>query len=162
MWNSKRFLSFFIMLVVLSAFVWALPARNTVENPVIEKAVTSSKEEEVTLSELKEMFDKMDGKLLITGTSLEEVKEKVTSYVDKAESDAAELRRTKFFADIGAAFGFQDDGVHIGATGDMGLPFGSFITKVGVQYMIGNLNDIKIPKWELKDLTVTCSVGWEF
>ena len=162
MWNSKRFLSFFIMLAVLSAFVWALPARNTVENLAIEKAVTPSKEEEVTLSELKEMFDKMDGKLLITGTSLEEVKEKVSSYVDKAESDAAELRRTKFFADIGAAFGFQEDGVHIGATGDMGLRFGSFITKVGVQYMIGNLNDIKIPKWELKDLTVTCSVGWEF
>ena len=74
MWNSKRFLSFFIMLAVLSAFVWALPARNTAENLVTEKAVTSSKEEEVTLSELKEMFDKMDGKLLITGNSLEEVK----------------------------------------------------------------------------------------
>ena len=38
MWNSKRFLSFFIMLAVLSAFVWALPARNTAENLAIDGA----------------------------------------------------------------------------------------------------------------------------
>lgn len=79
------------------------------------------------------------------------------------ESLKKELKATRFFVDAGVAFGFKDKGVTYGVVGDMGLKLGKgFLTKVGVQYMLGDLSDIKNLEWNLENMTVSATVGWEW
>lgn len=72
-----------------------------------------------------------------------------------------ELKTTRFFADAGMAFGFKDQGVMYGVVGDMGIKFGSgLMTKVGVQYMLGDFKSL--PQWSMENMTVSATIGWEW
>ncbi len=77
------------------------------------------------------------------------------------ESLKKELKSTRFFADTGMAFGFKDKGVLYGVVGDMGIKFGSgLMTKVGVQYMLGDFKSL--PQWSIENMTVSATIGWEW
>ncbi len=87
----------------------------------------------------------------------------ISAQSSQIESLKKELKATRFFMDLGVAFGFKDKGVTYGVVGDMGMKFGQgFIVKTGAQYMVGNLNDIKNVAWSLDNLTVSATVGWEW
>ncbi len=82
---------------------------------------------------------------------------------DQIDSLKKELKATRFFADAGVAFGFTEGGINYGVAGDMGIKFGKgLITKVGVQYMLGNLTDITNLQWNIENMTVQATVGWEW
>ena len=33
---------------------------------------------------------------------------------------------------------------------------------VGVQYMLGNFGNVKLPDWNIEDMTVQAKIGWEW
>lgn len=70
---------------------------------------------------------------------------------------------TKFFANVGGVLGINDMMKPVlGVTGEMGLRFGKGLTLgVGAQYML--FEDWKFkPVIDLRKLTVTGSIGWEW
>lgn len=87
----------------------------------------------------------------------------ISAQSSQIESLKKELKATRFFMDAGVAFGFKENGLNYGVVGDMGIKFGAgFLTKVGVQYMLGDLSDIKSLKWNLENMTVSATIGWEW
>ena len=87
----------------------------------------------------------------------------IAAQSSQIESLKKELKATRFFMDAGVAFGFKENGLNYGVVGDMGIKFGAgFLTKVGVQYMLGDLSDIKSLKWNLENMTVSATIGWEW
>lgn len=91
---------------------------------------------------------------------IEEAIVESSTLVDNLKKDAY---GTKFFANLGAAFGFKKDAIQYGVVGDMGFKFGKgFLAKVGVQYMLGDIGKMEMPKWSLEDMTVQTTIGWEW
>lgn len=102
-----------------------------------------------------------------------ELKEELTAvaddfeaHINKLESDLQkEKYGSKFFADLGLAFGLKD-AVQFGVCGDFGMRFGKgLMFKVGGQYMIGNADEVVgILKhdWSLTNATVQTTIGWEW
>ncbi len=85
---------------------------------------------------------------------------------DELVSDNAKLlkeKKSKFFADLGLAFGFENKSLMYGFAGDIGMRFGaSFMGKLGATYMFGSFADIKNISWNIDNLTVSATVGWEW
>ncbi len=85
----------------------------------------------------------------------------IEAQMSQIEALKKELASTRFFADLGVAFGFKDVGVNYGVVGDMGIKFGNgLLTKVGVQYMVGDFKSL--PQWSIENMTVSATIGWEW
>lgn len=190
MWE-KRLSIFLVVLLVASCCVWALPgAKKAVkETPVVEEEApqistsvdsqnSSQSEATETSIDLDEALKILKGNNFIIGaekinavaTAVEEVASNqelnnalIATQNQQIESLKKEVNATRFFADLGVAFGFKDKGINYGVVGDMGLKLGKgFITKVGVQYMLGDLSNISNLQWSLENMTVQTTVGWEW
>lgn len=136
----------------------------------------------VSTEKLNELLTLLEGSNFILGTEkIEAMKKTVEESVEgisydlelnnalisaqssQIESLKKELKATRFFVDAGVAFGFKDKGVTYGVVGDMGLKLGKgFLTKVGVQYMLGDLSNISNLEWSLENMTVSATIGWEW
>ena len=157
--------------MVASSFAWALPgAKKTSQSAVpatepVQETSTSVESQNSTESvqtetskSSEELLALLEKNNYIWGTDdIKGVKSAVEDVALDIEINNAliatqsqqidalkkELKSTRFFADAGVAFGFKEDGINYGLAGDMGIKFGKgLITKVGVQYMLGNLADI--------------------
>lgn len=101
---------------------------------------------------------------MLKGTK-EELKDELNKYADNLYGDLQEAlkasKRTKFFADLGVAFGLQEKTLQYGMTGDLGVKFGcGLMVKVGAVYMVGS--DFGNISWGLDKLTATATIGWEW
>ncbi len=84
---------------------------------------------------------------------------------DKLVEDNTKLlkeKKSKFFADAGLAFGFEQQALQFGLAGDIGMRFGSSLMgKIGVTYMFGSFAKADFG-WNIDKLTVSATVGWEW
>ena len=69
--------------------------------------------------------------------------------------------RTKFFADMGVVLGFQD-ALSYGVVGDLGMKTGGVMVKTGLQYTLGNTAVGFAPAWDIRKMSVTATVGYEW
>ena len=186
---GKRLSIFLLVLLVASSFVWALPgAKKTNQTAAVEGVLAASTSEESqsstaseqreTLISSEELLALMEKNNYLWGADdIKEVKSlvedvaldtEITNALIAAQSDQIdslkkELKATRFFADLGVAFGFVESGINYGVAGDMGIKFGKgLITKVGVQYMIGDIANITNLQWNIENMTVQATVGWEW
>lgn len=112
-------------------------------------------------SDLSTVLEKIDGNIAVSKSTKAELNEKVDALYNDLQQALAVNKRTRFFADLGVAFGLQEKTLNYGMTGDIGLKFGcGLMIKVGAVYMIGN--DFKSINWSLDGLTATATVGWEW
>lgn len=188
----KKLSIFLLVLLVASSFAWALPgAKKTTQaatpTAVVEVPETSTSAESQSSTESvpsetstnsEELLALMEKNDYLWGADdIKEVKSivedialdiEVSNAINAAQTDQIdslkkELKATRFFADAGVAFGFTEGGINYGVAGDMGIKFGKgLITKVGVQYMLGNLTDITNLQWNIENMTVQATVGWEW
>ena len=170
----KRFVSFLLVCLLLSYSVFALAplggfAKAQDQAPASTESVnskTTSQTSSVTSTSFDELKDYLDGKVIITPSQKEVLSDMVSGAIKDAFELEQELQKemgTKFFANVGAAFGFKTDEIQYGVCGDMGIRFGKgFLMSVGVQYMLGDFGKIEIPKWSIEDMTVQAKIGWEW
>ena len=188
---SKRCFMFCVVLALalVQVMAWPWDAKETKvlfeteQSPAVavENSQNPSSEEPKTASaDFSEISTKLDGKLVVVGNDLVTLKEDVNSMAsalailiadNRALNDSLEemtgkyekANGTKFFADLGAAFGFKSERVQLGAVGDMGIRFGrGFMVKTGVQYMVCDFGAWKMPEWSIENLTVSATIGWEW
>ena len=170
----KRFVILLVVLLALSSSAFALAplggfAKAQEQTPVSTES-TNSKTISQTSSDTSTSFDDLkeylDGKVIITPSQ----KDVLSDMVSNAIKDAFELEEqlkkevgTKFYANVGASFGFKSTEMQYGVCGDMGSRFGKgFLMSVGVQYMLGDFGNIKLPDWNIEDMTVQAKIGWEW
>ena len=170
----KRFVILLVVLLALSSSAFALAplggfAKAQEQTPVSTESTSSkttyqtSSDTSTSLDDLKEY---LDGKIIITPSQ----KDVLSDMVSNAIKDAFELEEqlkkeigTKFYANVGAAFGFKSTKIQYGVCGDMGIRFGKgFLMSVGVQYMLGDFGKVKLPDWNIEDMTVQAKIGWEW
>ena len=170
----KRFVVFLVVLLALSYSVFALAplggfAKAQEQTPVSTESTSSktiSQTSSDTSTSLDDLKEYLDGKIIITPSQ----KDVLSDMVSNAIKDAFELEEqlkkevgTKFYANVGAAFGFKSTEIQYGVCGDMGIRFGKgFLMSVGVQYMLGNFGNVKLPDWNIEDMTVQAKIGWEW
>lgn len=128
---------------------------------------TSTSSDVIDNEMFKALEDYLSDKTILLPSQKEELKGMVEEAIVDASALVTDLKKdaygTKFFADLGAAFGFKKDAVQYGIVGDMGLKFGKgFLTKVGVQYMLGDIGKFEMPEWSLENMTVNATIGWEW
>ena len=170
----KRFVILLVVLLALSSSAFALAplggfAKAQEQTPVSTKSTSSkmiSQTSSDTSTSLDDLKEYLDGKIIITPSQ----KDVLSDMVSNAIKDAFELEEqlkkevgTKFYANVGAAFGFKSTEIQYGVCGDMGIRFGKgFLMSVGVQYMLGNFGNVKLPDWNIEDMTVQAKIGWEW
>ena len=107
---------------------------------------------------------------------LADLEEKDAIIAELAEANAAQADQlayiqgrydkeisSKFYAKIGGAFGFKEKKVQLGLVGDMGVRIGKgLVIGTGVQYMGVTLDDGLKCDWDIDNLTVNMTVGWEW
>ncbi len=72
-------------------------------------------------------------------------------------------RQTKFFANAGAVIGFEDKLPTWGITGNMGMKFGrGLMIGTGINYMLGDFSHPIDLKWDLDNLSINATIGWEW
>ena len=109
-------------------------------------------------------------------TVLLDLEEKDAIIAELAEANAAQADQlayiqgryekeisSKFFTNVGGAFGFKDTKIQLGLVGNMGVRIGKGLTiGTGVQFMGFTLdNGIKCD-WSADNLTINMTVGWEW
>lgn len=189
MWE-RRLTIFLVVLLVASSFAWALPGakkKGDAQVAVTEEVQgtsTSVESQPLTESEVKEISTNLtklstllEENNVLFGNKMDAVKEAaadvsydlnannllIAAQMEQIESLKKELKQTRFFADLGVAFGFEEKTITYGAVADMGMKLGSgLLLKTGVQYMVGNFSNIRDVKWSLDNLTVSATVGWEW
>lgn len=170
----KRFVILLVALLALSSSAFALAplggfAKAQEQTPVSIESTsskTTSQTSSDTSTSLDDLKEYLDGKIIITPSQ----KDVLSDMVSNAIKDAFELEEqlkkeigTKFFANVGAAFGFKSTEIQYGVCGDMGIRFGKgFLMSVGVQYMLGDFGKVKLPDWNIEDMTVQAKIGWEW
>ena len=170
----KRFVILLVVLLALSSSAFALAplggfAKAQEQTPVSTESTSSkmtSQTSSDTSTSLDDLKEYLDGKIIITPSQ----KDVLSDMVSNAIKDAFELEEqlkkeigTKFYANIGAAFGFKSTEIQYGVCGDMGIIFGKgFLMSVGVQYMLGDFGNVKLPEWNIADMTVQATSGWEW
>ena len=170
----KRFVILLVVLLALSSSAFALAplggfAKAQEQTPVSTESTSSktiSQTSSDTSTSLDDLKEYLDGKIIITPSQ----KDVLSDMVSNAIKDAFELEEqlkkeigTKFYANVGAAFGFKSTEIQYGICGDMGIRFGKgFLMSVGVQYMLGNCGNVKLPDWNIEDMTVQAKIGWEW
>lgn len=179
---SRKFFILCLVLVLALAQVSAWPTRAK-EEPVVEtqpsvKAEQTSPEPSATmqsdvLTRFSETSTNLENKVVVLGTDLSTLKSDMTDMaaaINMLVKDNTDLREslkkangTKYLVDIGVAFGLTEKDVRLGAVGSMGIRFGkNFVSKIGIQYMACDLGKIELPKWNIQDMTVSATIGWEF
>lgn len=161
----KRYIALLSILCVCCFSCFALvPLRKTATTVETAALKTSARAETSTTqssSELSEISDKIDGLLLVSQGTKDELNEQVDGLYKDLQDALAASTRTKFFADLGAAFGVKEKTLTYGVTGDIGLRFGKgLMFKIGAIYMVGN--DFQNISWGIENLTMTATVGWEW
>lgn len=186
---AKRYAVFFVVFLLVCSSAWAIPgirkpseekpsAESTSEVIIIENSESEANVKYVSYEELSKI---LNGRIEILGTEridtilttvdkLEQTVKEQNEEIARQDQEIAEVKAayakemgTKYFADLGAAFGFKDTKVQYGFVGDMGLRFGKgLMVKTGVQYMVGDLGQWKAPSWSIDNLTVSATVGWEW
>lgn len=179
---SKAFVVFFVVCLLASSSVWAIPGiKKPAETPEVPDVLvvtdTTGNSESaqsakyVTSEELLEILNKSGW--VLGGSKIEKLQEGVEA-ISKTNLEqnleiarlAAALKKeqsTKFFADFGAAFGFRSEMVQYGIVGDMGIRFGKgLMVKTGAQYMVGDFGKLELPTWSIENLSLTATVGWEW
>ena len=170
----KRFVILLVVLLALSSSAFALAplggfAKAQEQTPVSTESTSSkmiSQTSSDTSTSLDDLKEYLDGKIIITPSQ----KDVLSDMVSNAIKDAFELEEqlkkeigTKFYANVGAAFGFKSTEIQYGVCGDMGIRFGKgFLMSVGVQYMLGDFGKVKLPGWNIEDMTVQAKIGWEW
>lgn len=170
----KRFAILLVASLALSSSAFALAplggfAKAQEQIPVSTESTSSktiSQTSSDTSTSLDDLKEYLDGKVIITPSQ----KDVLSDMVSNAIKDAFELEEqlkkevgTKFYANIGAAFGFKSTEIQYGVCGDMGIRFGKgFLMSVGVQYMLGDFGNVKLPDWNIEDMTVQAKIGWEW
>ena len=170
----KRFVILLVVLLALSSSAFALAplggfAKAQEQTPVSTESINSktiSQTSSDTSTSLDDLKEYLDGKIIITPSQ----KDVLSDMVSNAIKDAFELEEqlkkeigTKFYANVGAAFGFKSTEIQYGVCGDMGIRFGKgFLMSVGVQYMLGDFGKVKLPDWNIEDMTVQAKIGWEW
>ena len=150
------------LFLVLSSSAFALaPLKRATAETV---STTSAKAETITTttsSDLSEISEKIDGLLLVSQGTKNELNEQVDALYKDLQDALRESTKTKFFADLGVAFGLKEKALNYGVTGDIGLRFGKgLMLKVGAVYMVGS--DFTNISWGLDNLTATATIGWEW
>ena len=174
----KKLFMFCVVSVLVSVSVMAWPisltkpttAFQTVEKTTsTESTETSTGTSNSSTESSKANEIDIDSKSVLKGEDLAVFKvvyaDLKTNVADLQKENAELLKETKskFFADLGLAFGFKNESVNYGFAGDVGIRFGkSFIGKVGATYMFGSFSDIKNISWNIENLTVSATVGWEW
>ena len=158
----RKFFVFLSLLLVFSLSVFALaPLKTGVKEEAVETLKKVETTTTTTSSDLSEISDKIDGLLLVSKGTKEELNEQVDALYKDLQDALALEKRTRFFADLGVAFGLKEETLNYGATADIGLKFGyGLMFKVGAVYMVGS--DFKNISWGLDNLTATATVGWEW
>ena len=170
----KRFVILLVVLLALSSSAFALAplggfAKAQEQTPVSTESTNSKMNSPIssdTSTSLDDLKEYLDGKIIITPSQ----KDVLSDMVSNAIKDAFELEEqlkkeigTKFYANVGAAFGFKSTEIQYGVCGDMGIRFGKgFLMSVGVQYMLGDFGKVKLPDWNIEDMTVQAKIGWEW
>lgn len=170
----KRFVILLVVLLALSSSAFALAplggfAKAQEQTPVSTESTSSKMNSPIssdTSTSLDDLKEYLDGKIIITPSQ----KDVLSDMVSNAIKDAFELEEqlkkeigTKFYANVGAAFGFKSTKIQYGVCGDMGIRFGKgFLMSVGVQYMLGDFGKVKLPDWNIEDMTVQAKIGWEW
>lgn len=174
----KKLFMFCVVSVLVSVSVMAWPISftkptagvmtNTSES-VTESTETSSETSNSSTASSTEPEIDLESKKVLKGEDLEVFKivyADLKQNVSDLQSENAKLlkeTKSKFFADLGLAFGFKNKSVTYGFAGDIGMRFGkSFIGKLGATYMFGSFSDIKNISWNIENLTVSATVGWEW
>lgn len=155
-------------------------AETTKESQSSSQSLEQSSKTTVSTEKLNELLDLLEKSNFILGAEkIDTIKQTVAETVEgisydielnneliaaqsgQIESLKKELKATRFFMDAGVAFGFKENGVNYGVVGDMGIKFGSgLMTKVGVQYMLGDFHSL--PSWNMENMTVSATIGWEW
>lgn len=188
---SKRFFMLCVVLVLALASVMAWPVAikkpTTIVESINEKAteleeisnetseiLTNSSESETPT--VDEEILELEGKKALKGDEFTSFVEKYSALKtdvyalveenEKLVEDNTKLlkeKKSKFFADLGLAFGFDNKALQFGFAGDVGMRFGSSLMgKLGATYMFGSFSDIKSIGWNIENLTVSATVGWEW
>lgn len=164
--------------------VEAIKATPTESSETSEETLTTSIESsELTVEtpapvvpELDEDIVELDSRKSLKGADYEEFKTKyiqaktdVYALMEKNDELVADNtallkeKKSKFFADLGLAFGFENKALMYGFAGDIGMRFGSSLMgKLGASYMFGSFADIKNISWNIDKLTVSATIGWEW
>ena len=158
----KKFFVLLSLFLVLSSSVFALAP---LKRATAETASTASAKAETntttTSSDLSEISEKIDGLLLVSQGTKNELNEQVDALYKDLQDALKKSTKTKFFADPGVAFGLKEKALNYGVTGDIGLRFGKgLMLKVGAVYMVGS--DFTNISWGLDNLTATATIGWEW
>lgn len=173
----KRILIGLLLFVLCSCFVWALPSRKTgsdveaLPSEVVPDA-TSQKVSSETVTDtsngLTTLLTSLDNKVLVSGNVLKELKEEFAVFKEDYDLLVADNRSlheekkgVRYFANVGAAFGFGEN-LRWGATADFGIRINHLVIKTGAQYLFGNLRDIKAYDWRVDNLSASVTVGWEW
>ena len=188
---SRKYFMFFVVLVLVLAQVSAwptktekpAPAQVTEVSPVEaeENSVSPSSETQKTVStDYSEILTKLDSQKVVLGSDLQTLKDDVGAMASAmavlvadnralndslaaAQKKYADEMKTKYFADFGASFGFKESKILYGGVAEMGLRFGrGLMVKTGANYLIGEVGKLELPSWNIEQLTLTCTVGWEW
>lgn len=146
----------------------------SVETPTVSET-SSTGSEASAIDEILEAIEK-SGAFMLPGqlkALKEELKAELTAVADDFDAHINQLEAdlqkekygSKFFADLGLAFGLKD-AVQFGFCGDIGMRFGKgLMFKVGGQYMVGDTREvigILGHNWSLANATVQTTIGWEW
>ena len=187
---AKQLAVFSVVLLLVCSSAWAIPgirktsdekpsAESTPEVIIIENSESEVKANYVSYEELSQI---LDGKIKVLGAeridsilatvdNLEKTVNEQNDEIERQEKEIAEVKAayakevgTKYFADLGMAFGFKADKLQYGFCADMGLRFGKgLMVKTGVQYMVADVGKFELPKFDsLEPMTVNVTVGWEW
>lgn len=180
---SKKLFTFCLVLALasLQVFAWPVKAEKIpVEAPTPTVEETSQNPSLPTQNDnstkLEQMSTNLDNKMVVMGSDLTALKEDMADLTvafatlvadNRALNDElAKERGSKWFADLGASFGFKNDDLVYGVVGDIGYRLkSSLMLKLGTQMTIGTLTDVK----KIVDLNInkerfvfTATVGWEW
>ena len=168
---SKKLSMLFLVSVLVLVSAMPLVAKWGTPN-ALETPMQSSETQNVLSEDSQKTLSNLDGKVVVFGSELETIKkdmEDVQVATDlliqknaMLEESLKKANGTKLFADVGIAIGFGDDSIKYGITGDVGTRFGkSFMVKTGIQYMLGSFGKVDFG-WNLQNLTVNATIGWEW
>lgn len=191
---SKKFFMFSVVLALALAQVFAWPTKVAKETIAPVEVVETTVVEETSQKPLSEMPNdvlnkfsetsaNLDNKVVVIGDDLKTLKGDMADLTDAVvmliadnralqqeleneRSALAKERGSKWFADIGASFGFKGNDLVYGLVGDVGYRLkSSLMLKLGTQMTVGTLTDVK----KLVDLDInkerfvlTATVGWEW
>lgn len=183
---SRKCFMFCVVLVLALAQVFAWPTSEAKAQKLVaeaeENALNPSSEMQSNVStSYNEISTKLDGKLVVVGNDLETLKTDVTAMagalttliadnralndsLDDMTSKYIKETKTKFFADAGAVIGFKNKAITLGIVGEMGIKLGKgLLVKTGVQYIAWDFGQFSaMPKWDIENLSLTCTAGWEW